>query len=137
MRTIEVYHHIGSDRQLISRMWFLKEKDLDDMSRQILSLGAFNSLRRDRHEVCEVRFIYPSGFETEYYTDGLPGKILNICTEYALFYAQARKLAQSRAWQFAWQYASQKWRHKAILRQMSRASKLLKTPPLGLHTVLT
>jgi len=125
MRTIEVYHLIGPERRLISRMWFLNNKDFQDMTIRLSTAAPCNTLRRDRHEACHIRAIYSSTFDIDYHTDGLPSKILNICTEYALFYGCARKIAEAKVWRFAWQYASPQWRHRTILKQMRKASRLL------------
>lgn len=133
MRTIEVYHHVGDNRQLISRMWFLSNNDFHDMATRLMAGRPSNSQRYDRHEVCQVLFIYRDGFESGYYTDGLPSPILNICTEYVLLLSHARKMAERRGWLFAWLYAYPEWQHRAILKQMRRASKLLQTPPLGVE----
>jgi len=95
------------------------------MATRLTTAAPCNTLRRDRYEACQIRLIYRNGFETEYHTDGLPGKILNICTEYALFYGQARKMAQSKGWLYAWLYSSPEWQRRAILKQMKRAMKLM------------
>ena len=98
------------------------------MTTRLTTAAPCNTLRRDRYEACLIRTIYSNAFETEHHTDGLPSKILNICTEYALFYGCARKIAESKVWRFAWQYASPQWRHRTILKHMRRASRLLTNP---------
>lgn len=127
MKIIEVYHHVGPDRRFISRMWFLNDEDLHEMACRLTAGYPFNSLRRDRHEVCQLLFIYENGFESEYYTDGMPSNVLSICTEYAFVYDQARKLAEARVWKFAWEYGTEEWKRKAILKRMRKAEKLLTT----------
>ena len=125
MRTIEVFFLRGDNRQLLARMHFLNDKDFQEMASRVVGAAPCNSLRYDRQELGLIRIIYQSGRESEYYADPITNKLLNICTVYAIVYGHAKRIAQDRGWLFAWKYSSPEWQHKATLRKMRRAQRLL------------
>lgn len=125
MRTIEVFSLVGKYQKQIACMWFINDKDYQDIATRITTGAPCNSLRYDRFHVILIRLTYQTGFEMEYYTDHITEKMWKIYEEYMQLYQCAQELAKKRAWLHAWDYATPTWRQKATLRQMRRASRLL------------
>ena len=134
---IEIFELEGDNREFIYRMAFALEDEFHHTLTRIVTRAPTNTLRRDRYRCGMIRTVDRKGREWIYYCDSITSKHLNICEEYNIIFRKANELAQARGWGYAWKYATPKWRHTAILKQMRNARKqLIKQAILPARTLL-
>lgn len=124
LRKIEVLDIKGDDERLIATMWFISEEDFTSTIIRLTTSAPFNSLRRDRKNVCLIKVIYDDSSQSTYYTDQVTPWIRGICEEYQQTYSRAEQMLQPAKWSIkGWLLGPEK-RLVSILKLMPAAKQI-------------
>lgn len=123
LRKIEVLDIKGDDEYLIATMWFISEEDFTSTVIRLTTSAPFNSLRRDRQNVCLIKVKYDDSRQSTYYTDQVTPWIRKICNEYKQAYTIAEKMMKPTRFNIAWWLSVPEKRLAAILKLMPAAKQ--------------